>query len=99
MGFTCYKQNGSSTVDYMIVNLTLLPTVKTFTVNPMLHLSYHAFLHLTLNVSPRCLQQNCQNNTILRQSFKKYRWIQSSYDDFPMALLEPEVSRMQVNFL
>ncbi len=42
--YTCFKHNGSSTVDYIIASSNILHKVTSFRVEPYLHLSDHGLL-------------------------------------------------------
>ena len=70
--FTCYTHNGASTIDYAIVNKTLIQHIDHFTVHPPSFNSCHSPLSLVLKLSCDIskLDKNPNNLKDLPYSFK-----------------------------
>ena len=71
--FTCYKYNGSSTVDYVVTDLTTLSKLMYFKVDNLIgDLSDHCKISFGLSVS--CMNSDCTEGGDLTKAPKKFKW-------------------------
>ena len=83
--FTCFANNGTSVVDYMIASTTLFPKFTNFGIDNF-DISDHMPIYctLTLNVEPHMLTDNTYRQAQGNESnaYEKYRWKQEHKDVF-----------------
>ena len=88
--FTCFKYNGSSTVDYGICSEFLFPSILYFHVSPLLgDLADHCQISLGLKVNQLFLAP--QNKVLLTELPPRFKWCADSTYDFQLALCNSDI--------
>ena len=95
---TCHRYNGTSVVDYTIVDQTLISKVDTFIINPVNYLSDHSQLFTRLKIQTK---DDISNLHVTAPKLKlhlppKYRWSSTSNEDFLSALTSDSIES-QIN--
>ena len=89
---TCYHYNGSSTVDYAIVHMSLLPKVAFFKVhNWMSTISDHCCISFSISVKTKEVVHVCEEQSELTQVNMRYHWDAESPDKFRSSLALPSI--------
>ena len=89
--FTCHKSNGSSVVDYMIVNEELLNRIVYFKVHPLAGtLSDHCMISLLLKSNFNTLNTGRQNTL---SAGPIYLWKDGDVAKFQEALASPDIQK------
>jgi hypothetical protein len=102
---TCFRYNGCSTVDYVIVSPTLYKDVLSFRVQPLSFLSDHCQLCVTLKIAKHPLpkQSKSKSSTTVPQSKPnntyKYVWNSASETNFISVIDTAEVRQACCEYL
>ena len=76
--FTCYTTNGSSTVDYAIVNDSLQSSVKFFCTSELNYLSDHVQIYIVLKCKIDKFEEINIHNASLLKIGKSFKWNEQS---------------------
>lgn len=98
--FTCHKYNGSSVVDYMIVDESLFHTINFFQVHKFLNdLSDHCKISCAINILVNNSKITEGDQIKMNPVEKGYKWSKNSAFLFQTALTNPEIKDSIHSFL
>ncbi len=79
--FTCFKHNGNSTVDYIIISEDFISKVNYFKVKPLTLFSDHCQIFVNLNLSPKSQTKPIRSKKPKMENRKlRYKWDTASAD-------------------
>ena len=89
--FTCHKWNGSSLVDYVLTDVTLLSKMKYFSVSELIgDLSDHCKISFALPIMPIMKQKFIKPQTQCQTKYISFKWHASAAQKIKEILLQNE---------
>ena len=95
--FTCHQRNGSSVVDYILVNENMIQNVSMFKVHDVSPISDHCMVSMVLRVKLKTMVQ-CVSSTI-KEIKIDYVWESNSKEAYVQALNSPMINNMLKNII
>ena len=96
---TCYRAAGKSTVDYIIVDQTLLQHIDYFRVDTITDMSDHCLIETRLSLTLKENTDSNDNTYTLNPHWSKFVWSTASPDSFRAALLDQDIQDKHAAFL